>query len=57
MTARGLIYFLIAFGTVVVLGLLTGCASSDDYHNSRYSKGHAFVSYCGMERCDGKPNR
>jgi len=57
MTARGLIYFLIAFGTVVVLGLLTGCASSDDYYNSRYSKGYAFVSYCGMERCDGKPNR
>lgn len=56
MTGRGVFWFVVSFSVVVALGLLTGC-SSDDFHNSRISKGHAFVSYCGMSRCDGKENR
>ena len=56
MSIRGLMYFLIAFTTVVVLGLLTGCASND-YHASRISTGYQYVQYCGMSRCDGKENR
>lgn len=54
MTLRGLIYFLLAFTSVVVLGLLSGCAN--DPHD-RTAKGYAFVQYCGMARCDGKENR
>jgi len=56
MTLRGLMYFLIAFTTIVVLGLLSGCAS-EAFHKSRFSKAHGFVAYCGMSRCDGKENR
>lgn len=54
MTMRGVIYFLLAFTTVVLLGLLSGCASGP---HDRIAKGYAFVQYCGMERCDGKANR
>lgn len=54
MTMRGFIYFLLTFATVVILGLLTGCAN--DPHD-RAAKGYGYVAYCGMERCDGKPNR
>lgn len=53
---RNAIYFLLAFTTVIVLGLLAGC-SSDEYHATRIAKGYGFVSYCGMARCDGKENR
>jgi len=56
MTLRGLFYFFLAFTTIVVLGLLSGC-SSDDYHRSRVSNAYASVAYCGMSRCDGKENR
>lgn len=48
MTLRGLMYFLIAFTTVVVLGLLTGCASPHD----RVAKGYAYVDICGYGPCN-----
>lgn len=51
---RNAAYFLAAFAVVVVIGILSGCAN--DPHD-RASKGYALVAYCGMERCDGKPNR
>jgi len=56
MTIRGFIYFLLAFTTVVVLGLVSGCSSAD-YHESHVSTGYRFVQYCGFARCDGKENR
>lgn len=56
MTLRGFMYFLIAFTTVIVLGLLSGC-SSDEYHASKIAKGYSYAHYCGMSRCDGKENR
>lgn len=50
MTLRGLMFFLLAFTTVIVFGLLSGCAT-DVYEPS--ARAYQFLAICGNAPCDG----
>jgi len=54
MTLRGFMFFLMAFTTVIVLGLLTGCSSSDYLQHVDVDRTSSNWNICGFARCDGK---